>query len=223
MRKGYYVIIKLLNLELIRRSGAKNVLLVHGEKQKMAILKEKIHSELGLPCYDPANGQTVNIKTTRTIPATISKDLFNSIIKTDSSTIKTRAFCLIDNGPKNKFNCKKARVHIMTEPEIPHLNNNIPKVCCKLSEKLLSFNPFTFLKYGEDAGNIGNIAIDVAFRILKDNLFVYCSINDERTLIKCGEFVSVMVEECAYKVEWTNDAYNEAQQVLVVLNKLGMM
>jgi hypothetical protein len=50
-------------LQLIRMCDPKNVMLVHGEKAKMAVLKEKIMQELRVPCFDPANFSTTTIRT----------------------------------------------------------------------------------------------------------------------------------------------------------------
>ncbi|EGF76880.1 hypothetical protein BATDEDRAFT_14507, partial [Batrachochytrium dendrobatidis JAM81] len=60
-------------LQLIRASKAKNVMLVHGEKKKMAQLKIRIERELGIPCFDPANGAAICIPTKLEIPALVSK------------------------------------------------------------------------------------------------------------------------------------------------------
>ncbi|OMJ22910.1 Integrator complex subunit 11-like protein [Smittium culicis] len=48
-------------MELICQAEPKNVVLVHGEKSRMSFLKSKIMSEFGLPCYDPANGESLSI------------------------------------------------------------------------------------------------------------------------------------------------------------------
>ncbi|OLY79795.1 Integrator complex subunit 11-like protein [Smittium mucronatum] len=48
-------------MDLIRQAEPKNVVLVHGEKSRMSFLKSKIMSEFGLPCYDPANGESLSI------------------------------------------------------------------------------------------------------------------------------------------------------------------
>ncbi|KAI5077514.1 hypothetical protein GOP47_0007338 [Adiantum capillus-veneris] len=48
-------------MDLLRHVGAKHVILVHGEKPKMALLKTRIISELGVPCFDPGNGETVEV------------------------------------------------------------------------------------------------------------------------------------------------------------------
>lgn len=48
-------------LDLVKFLSPKNVILVHGEKLKIAKLKEKIQSEMGIQCFDPANNETVSI------------------------------------------------------------------------------------------------------------------------------------------------------------------
>lgn len=64
-------------MQLIKQCEAKNVVLVHGEKQKMGFLSDKIKKELGVDCFFPANGQNIEIQTSSAIP-----------IKVSSSTIK---------------------------------------------------------------------------------------------------------------------------------------
>eukprot|EP00842_Homolaphlyctis_polyrhiza_P003182 jgi/Hompol1/3865/HPOL_003396-RA len=64
-------------LQLIRMCKAKNVMLVHGEKRKMELLKDRIRSELGIPCFDPANGATIYVPTELRIPVSISDELIS--------------------------------------------------------------------------------------------------------------------------------------------------
>ncbi|RUP50467.1 beta-lactamase-like protein [Jimgerdemannia flammicorona] len=59
-------------MQLIRQCEPRNVVLVHGEKGKMGFLKSKIMKEFGVPCFDPANGQTVSMDTSRAITADMS-------------------------------------------------------------------------------------------------------------------------------------------------------
>ncbi|KAK7274137.1 hypothetical protein RIF29_15214 [Crotalaria pallida] len=51
-------------MDLVKFLSPKHVILVHGEKPKMISLKEKIHSELGIQCYHPANNETVCVPST---------------------------------------------------------------------------------------------------------------------------------------------------------------
>ncbi|KAJ3367733.1 hypothetical protein HDU91_001138, partial [Kappamyces sp. JEL0680] len=60
-------------MSLIDMCKAKNVMLVHGEKLKMAQLKERIQSEMGIPTFDPANGETICIYPKSRIPVKVSR------------------------------------------------------------------------------------------------------------------------------------------------------
>ncbi|RIA91482.1 beta-lactamase-like protein [Glomus cerebriforme] len=62
-------------LQLIKQCDPKNVMLVHGEKAKMEFLQEKIKRECRVPCYSPANGETIIIDTPLSIPVDVSVDL----------------------------------------------------------------------------------------------------------------------------------------------------
>ena len=72
-------------MDLVKFLSPKHVILVHGEKPKMASLKEKIHSELGIQCYDPANNETVCIPSTLYVNAetddTFKKNCLNPNFK----------------------------------------------------------------------------------------------------------------------------------------------
>jgi integrator complex subunit 11 len=65
-------------LRMIKMSEAKCVMLVHGEKQKMTILKEKIEKELGIPCFDPPNGATVIVPSNPIVPIEVSEHILGS-------------------------------------------------------------------------------------------------------------------------------------------------
>ena len=62
-------------MTLIKQVEPANVMLVHGERQKMEFLKERIKKEFGLPCYDPANGATAYITTHHKVPVQLSAAL----------------------------------------------------------------------------------------------------------------------------------------------------
>uniref|UniRef100_A0A7N0VN32 Cleavage and polyadenylation specificity factor subunit 3-II n=1 Tax=Kalanchoe fedtschenkoi TaxID=63787 RepID=A0A7N0VN32_KALFE len=59
-------------MDLVRFLSPKHVILVHGEKPKMASLKGRIESELGIQCYYPANNESVRIPSTQHVKATPS-------------------------------------------------------------------------------------------------------------------------------------------------------
>ncbi len=62
-------------LQLIKQCDPRNVMLVHGEKAKMEFLQEKIKRECRIPCFSPANGETIIIDTPLSIPVDVSVDL----------------------------------------------------------------------------------------------------------------------------------------------------
>jgi len=66
-------------MQLISWCEPKNVMLVHGEGEKMKFLKAKIKSEHGIECFMPANGETAVIPSTNnTVPATVSVSLLKA-------------------------------------------------------------------------------------------------------------------------------------------------
>jgi len=69
-------------MQMIRMSGAKNVMLVHGEGTKMQFLKQKIEEEFQLKCYMPANGESVSIP----VKPVIKVDMAKTILKRKSAT-----------------------------------------------------------------------------------------------------------------------------------------
>jgi len=48
-------------LALLRTTQPRHAVLVHGERSKMAYLKDRINRELNIPCWCPANGSTADI------------------------------------------------------------------------------------------------------------------------------------------------------------------
>ncbi|KAJ2780667.1 hypothetical protein GGI15_003458 [Coemansia interrupta] len=65
-------------MELIRQAAPRNVVLVHGEKSRMSYLKSRVMGEFGCPCYDPANGEMLEIETGRDVRALMSDQLFQA-------------------------------------------------------------------------------------------------------------------------------------------------
>lgn len=84
-------------MQLIQQCEPKNVMLVHGEKGKMQFLKDRIRTEFGIPCFDPANGEVLTIDLKPSIPIDISRtllrmqqqeDMFNDSAPLDSKRPK---------------------------------------------------------------------------------------------------------------------------------------
>ena len=67
-------------MDLVKFLSPRHVILVHGEKPKMASLKERIHSELGIQCYDPANNEIVCIPSSHYVKAAASDSFLQSCL-----------------------------------------------------------------------------------------------------------------------------------------------
>ncbi|XP_063933275.1 integrator complex subunit 11-like isoform X2 [Zophobas morio] len=59
-------------MQLIRLAEPRNVMLVHGEAEKMKFLQQKITHELKIPCTFPENGRTVAVEGVHAIPVQLS-------------------------------------------------------------------------------------------------------------------------------------------------------
>ncbi|XP_013008715.1 integrator complex subunit 11 isoform X3 [Cavia porcellus] len=62
-------------MQLVGQAEPESVLLVHGEAKKMEFLRQKIEQEFRVSCYMPANGETVTLPTSPSIPVGISLGL----------------------------------------------------------------------------------------------------------------------------------------------------
>lgn len=67
-------------MQLIQNCEPKNVMLVHGEAEKMQFLRTKIMEEFNIETYMPANGETSVIST----PVKISVDASVSLLKAEA-------------------------------------------------------------------------------------------------------------------------------------------
>jgi len=62
-------------MQMIAMCEPKNVMFVHGEKEKMKYLARQIEDEIKIPVYYPPNGKTVTINTKRNIKVDLSVDV----------------------------------------------------------------------------------------------------------------------------------------------------
>lgn len=61
-------------MDLVKHVSPRHAVLVHGEKPKMALLKARIFSELGIPSYDPMNNETVDIPSRHSVKVDVTKE-----------------------------------------------------------------------------------------------------------------------------------------------------
>jgi hypothetical protein len=94
-------------MQLIRQSGAKNVMLVHGEKMKMSVLKQRIMRELGIACYDPPNGMTIHVAVTKSVPVDISTRLLIESHPHEKISIETDTTIRLDETHEEQPSSRK--------------------------------------------------------------------------------------------------------------------
>lgn len=75
-------------INIIDQCDPKSILLVHGEKARMNILKKKITKEFKIPVYLPVNGALLHIPTNKEIKINFNKDELERFIKPNLSTQK---------------------------------------------------------------------------------------------------------------------------------------
>ncbi|KAF9764328.1 Integrator complex subunit 11 [Nosema granulosis] len=73
-------------LNLIDMCKPKNVMLVHGEKSRIYILKKKIEERFNVPVFEPANGTIVNIPGDNTVRLKITNKDLEEILDQSKST-----------------------------------------------------------------------------------------------------------------------------------------
>lgn len=69
-------------MQMIRVVAPRNVILVHGEASKMTILKSQIIKEFGIPCFDPPNGQMLNVESAWDVPVRLDGRILKEARKT---------------------------------------------------------------------------------------------------------------------------------------------
>ncbi|CAG0892335.1 unnamed protein product [Cyprideis torosa] len=83
-------------LQLISYCEPRNIMLVHGEKDKMEFLQKKIVQEFSVDCYYPANGETVKISCEPPIPLQVSLPLVKQSLHDEEKQEEARAKGLLD-------------------------------------------------------------------------------------------------------------------------------
>jgi integrator complex subunit 11 len=86
-------------LQLIRQAQPRNIMLVHGEKDKMRFFKEKIERDFKIKCFDPPNGCTVNIpigNANTSLHSNIAVNVSLNLLK--RSFTSPREEDIVDNG-----------------------------------------------------------------------------------------------------------------------------
>ena len=68
-------------MQLVRMVQPRNLMFVHGEAAKMEFLAKKVQKDVGIPCFTPANGETVTIACPPKVKVNCSVDFVRSALK----------------------------------------------------------------------------------------------------------------------------------------------
>lgn len=113
-------------MDLIGFLSPKQVMLVHGEKPKMAVLQARIQSELGIPCCYPANNETVLIPTTPSVKVGATKTFIRrcstaTLGKTDDTLLISCSTSNVASAAEGILVMEKTKTaKIIDEDELVH-------------------------------------------------------------------------------------------------------
>ena len=85
-------------LWMVRTVAPSAVVLVHGERSKMAYMKAKIVRDFRLPCYDPHNGERVRIAAERSLAVDISGGVYRPPVHA-AATARALTAAAMGEGP----------------------------------------------------------------------------------------------------------------------------
>ena len=80
-------------MQLVRMVQPENLMFVHGEAAKMEFLAKKVHKDIGIPCFTPANGETVTINCAPKIRVNCGIDLVRKVLTNAQNNEGNWIFC----------------------------------------------------------------------------------------------------------------------------------
>ncbi|XP_047048245.1 cleavage and polyadenylation specificity factor subunit 3-II-like [Lolium rigidum] len=113
-------------MDLTEFLSPSHVILVHGEKPQMAFLKDRIESELGMPCYYPANNETVSIPTTHYLKINATEKFITSCTAAQARDGLEKANLLCGNHLSGVDGDEKADEGILLMEK-----SRAPKILCE--------------------------------------------------------------------------------------------
>ncbi|CAN7044147.1 unnamed protein product [Brassica rapa subsp. trilocularis] len=181
-------------MDLTKFLSPKNIVLVHGEKPSMMSLKDKITSELGIPCFVPANGETVSVASTTFVKANAS-DMFLKICSnpnfrfSNSSTQLRVTDQRTADGVLVIEKSKKAKiVHQDEVSEVLHEKDHVVSLayCCPVKVKGES----------DDVGLIKQLSEKIS-----ETVSCADEIHESETCLQVGSFKGSLClkEECVHR------------------------
>ncbi|KAL0921532.1 hypothetical protein M5K25_008613 [Dendrobium thyrsiflorum] len=115
-------------MDLLSFLSPKHVILVHGEKPKMAILKGRIESELGIPCFYPANNEAVSVPAGQTIRVDVTNSFLRNYFNRNFNRSKHQPLCISDTSINHEEISEICSSERLTEGILLMEKNKIAKI-----------------------------------------------------------------------------------------------
>jgi Zn-dependent metallo-hydrolase RNA specificity domain len=216
-------------MALIAMAKAKNVMLVHGEKIKMAKLKVRIQEEMGIPCYDPANGETITIYPTPAVPLFIPEQHIHELYKSSlvgapvgpSIGFPMQGCVVLDDGKKSLGH----RLKLLTPQESKNRYEPSPNVDDDVRLHLQVKQPFNPLYIYPRLAELDWQTLVLKAALEKINKISAQGENPavlKDTVIHIGSGIKVSVtDDCAFRVRWNLKAADQALDILGELERIS--
>ena len=219
-------------LALITMARAKNVMLVHGEKAKMAKLKIRIESEMKIPTFDPANGETITIRPEPNVPVQISESFIDKAYKQAISERKDGSEglpitslpipgCIIVDQDSKKT--KKRQLQLISIAEAgKRFDYSLPD---DITSTKIPFPAAIALPKLMDGTDVWKASLlQFVFDHLKINFNGHYGIEyNKKANEVCvrGNLMKIfLLDECAFQVSWHLLFHTEAVELVAYLNSL---
>ncbi|OAF68211.1 hypothetical protein A3Q56_04046, partial [Intoshia linei] len=170
-------------MQIIHQCGAKNVVLVHGNTDKMKFLKSKIEQEFNIRCEMPENGKLVKFKTNPFISVMIPKEVVYDQLKLNTKTVQLVLHRASDNVLGGQL--KQSENCICHNNNSQTMSTMITLPTLIQSENLSNYGSTKYTKMCLDLLNINNETINLVqisrskIWIKKFNIFVEIKFNHE--------------------------------------------
>lgn len=208
-------------LALVAMCRPRNVMLVHGEKGKMEVLKARVEREVGVHCYTPANGETVTIAVEPDVPILVDDDRVREIYQKMADkycTVSEVAIdgCIMLEEGKNK----KKGLRLVSNEEAGQRFGYIPP---SLVTQVRRPFPALLLFPRLSRENWKVVVLEATFQWLKGNFRVGSEVKMEEGMVRvCGRITVQLEDDCAFLVSWENTASLDAVDVLSALQLLNL-
>ena len=193
---------------------------------KMTSLKKRIESELGIPTFDPPNGETVYIKTERKVPIALAFDLVQKFYLQEQNnldpkfkdgekldSIRPIKSISIEGNPKTSNKILKGRFVRLLDTSL------VQKVSWKIYSR--KFNPFPLFQKGFiSEENVKSDTLGIITKALDDAAFGHDKMGDQELMVGSDIRISLSeaLDDFSFQISWDPMAQDKVVKVLSAVN-----